>query len=460
MDRKRIAFIYYKYAIENSPTILNFAYELADAGYIVDIFINDLPYNKNFNIEYPNVNLLVFNKYPKILYRNIPKYFIDIFKKNGFLYNLARFCYSIAHKIIHLFINLRHYLNYKKCLKIYDILGMHILSLLEKHDEKITSFIDFCRSKISSDRYCFIFGIEPYGLILAKILSEDKIPYIYLNLELNYSNKIDDSYAGKFIHCLEKWSNKNSYFSIIQDTDRAKILSERNDIDLNDIFLLPVSVRGNPIYMKSNYLQNKFNFRDKKIILYAGIITDWSRCYELAQCTKNWSENYVLVIHGFGYTESYLSKIEEVAESNRNIYLSTEMVSFEELDELVSSADVGLIFYKNIGPNFEFIGSASGKLTQYLKCGLPVVCNDYKSIREIVDYYQIGKYTNNFNEINDKLNHIFKNYHKYHSNAYKCYLDKYEFSKNVTKIIEKINEKIMIDTNKELNHKWVVNYDE
>jgi hypothetical protein len=53
----------------------------------------------------------------------------------------------------------------------------------------------------------------------SKILSGGKIPYIYLNLELNFTQEFDNSYSGKLYIILKNGLTRKRIFSIIQDEE-------------------------------------------------------------------------------------------------------------------------------------------------------------------------------------------------------------------------------------------------
>ena len=117
-------------------------------------------------------------------------------------------------------------------------------------------------------------------------------------------------------------------------------------------------------------------------------------------------------------------------------------MEWQSLPELLSSADIGLIFYQNLWENFYETGSSSNKLAQYLQVGLPVITSAYPSFREVIEKYKCGKCTNNPEEIEKRANEIFLDYAAYRNNAFKCYQEKYEFSKHFKVVIDKINTEL------------------
>ena len=80
-------------------------------------------------------------------------------------------------------------------------------------------------------------------------------------------------------------------------------------------------------------------------------------------------------------SEPYLVEIEKVSQGRA--YLSLDPVPFEQIDRVVKSAQVGLVFYRHdLGANYAQMVGASGKMAYYLRCGLPVVCIDLPGMKK------------------------------------------------------------------------------
>lgn len=98
------------------------------------------------------------------------------------------------------------------------------------------------------------------------------------------------------------------------------------------------------------------------------------------------------------------------------------------LEEVVSSADVGLAWYAPEGKNIELIGLSSGKLAQYLKCGLPVIVNE--PLAWLVSRYNFGICVHSPREIERALQTVLANRAEFSRNALRCFdeqfaLDRY-----------------------------------
>jgi glycosyltransferase involved in cell wall biosynthesis len=122
-------------------------------------------------------------------------------------------------------------------------------------------------------------------------------------------------------------------------------------------------------------------------VLYAGSLTPPNRIGELvADAAANWPAEWVLVLHGrVAPDPAGQAALEHAASGARcTIRFSTTPVSPGRLAELCAGADVGVALYREDGPTFQTVGTAAGKVAQFLHAGLPVVTTPLESMRRIL----------------------------------------------------------------------------
>jgi glycosyltransferase involved in cell wall biosynthesis len=163
---------------------------------------------------------------------------------------------------------------------------------------------------------------------------------------------------------------------------------------------------------------------------------------ELAQAAADWPSAAVLVFHERERRrpeEPYLREIEKA--SHGRALLSLEPVAYDELDRLAASAHVGIILYQEeLGPNFALMAGASGKMGQYLRCGLPVVALALRGLEDVVRNYRCGVCVSSPSEIGAALETIRGDYALYRANAFKCYEEVYEFGRHFEAVVEEIQK--------------------
>ena len=300
------------------------------------------------------------------------------------------------------------------------------------------TYLNLINSKID-----YILGGDAYGNIIASNIAHlFHIPYI--NFILEYPQIITSKFSK-----LTKWQiceNKaieNANIIITHDIWHKRFLLKNFSLNPKQIYLLP-NASLTPIYnIKSNYLHQKFNLEQRKvIILHSGGFGKWFQCKELAQITQLWDNDWVLVFHishkitGNSYFNDVCNECQ-----NKNIIYSLDPVDTYTLDKLIASADIGVALYDENELNYRatLMGLASGKIGNYLKCGLPVICNRYESLKYIEEY-QCGVLVDSESDIPDAIRNILKNKNEYRKNAYKCYQELWQPDPYLEKI--KIGMKI------------------
>jgi len=240
---------------------------------------------------------------------------------------------------------------------------------------------------------------------------------------------------------LEKTCNRRAMFTIIQDWERANALIAENNISSSSIVVVPNGPLGPPCVAKSDYFQRKFGLSPScRIVLHIGMISPSVLSLELAQVAGGWSDDWVMVYHERekrSNCDPYIKQIREVGQGR--VLLSLDPVPYDELDNVVCSAHIGVVFYqKALGPNFALMAGASGKLGHYLRCGLPVICLNLPGFGEMIHKYQCGVCVNSIEQVTEAIHTICQNYDCFRSNAIRCYEEVYEFSNHFQQVLCKI----------------------
>jgi glycosyltransferase involved in cell wall biosynthesis len=302
------------------------------------------------------------------------------------------------------------------------------------------------RRIICPESYCCYIGVEAGGLIMAGLArSWEKIPLIYFSLELYLEDdpRFQTQYYQNVRH-YERTFHRRSAATIIQDEDRAKILREHNRIDgKQPFFFVPVSLLGDPVRTRGRYFYDKFNIPvNKKILLSIGGIETNRLSLDVALASTSLPEDFVIVQHGYTWDSEreYFQKVHALAAKSHSLFLSLDMVNFDRIPELASSAHVGLVFYRSLSKNEEHTGAASGKLAHYFQCGLPVIGSNFRSIGRILEKYDCGACVDDPSEIPQALNKIVSRYDVMRVNAFRCYNEQYEFSKHFRRVLKFIQK--------------------
>lgn len=302
-------------------------------------------------------------------------------------------------------------------------------------------YYGFCLLKASNKKPEVIIAVDNSGMIAASIVcffSKVKPTLVFWSLE------IDTGISPLFLKRLHDWFFSKcirlSDVLVIQEKPRLELLCKTLKMDFSflDIFFIPHSPIGEyqkskqKLDAKNNFFRKKFCLdRSKKIILHAGWIHDAMCVDKIAEASKSWKSSYQLVLHERekrSPNEPFIKHVSTL--SKKRTLLSLDPVSFDRIDEVFSSADIGIIAYdKKYGGGRENAHKASGKLGQYLKCGVPVVALDLPGYAEMFEQYQCGMVFHDFASIEDCIDLILENYDFFRQEAFRCFREEFDFRK-------------------------------
>lgn len=207
---------------------------------------------------------------------------------------------------------------------------------------------------------------------------------------------------------------------------------------LNNSMLININ---KDIDRKNFSLKKKFNIeKNKKILLYSGIIHPWrgiDLLFELAKILNN--KNFVIVIIGFGYHYNfYKSKIFEAKIDNIIIH---EALPYSELAYWFQDAYLGTMLFQNIDLNHQLC--SPNKLWEYASASIPFVSfNEFTEIKKFDEKYNIGFFVN-ANDSAKKISSFIENIKddklKEKKNNLKLFVNSTDYKIQFNKIVEIIN---------------------
>jgi 2-polyprenyl-3-methyl-5-hydroxy-6-metoxy-1,4-benzoquinol methylase len=420
----KIGIIMNSYILNESPTIYFLSQSLVQAGYHVDIFTNEYYYEKNIFekigavIHSPNVISGHISSSLKkdrtliqqgSLFGRAYSLFADMFPTNPSFSN--KYISSLLWRL------LPHSLVY------------FLYSNLNGFCRETKTYASFL-GEFDLRNYGFLIVVEPEGL-MAYHFSQVTTPFIYLSLELNNLSFEKNRPRDIFMRIMLKNHIKKAAFTIIQDETRKEVFRVDNHIPLSHKFVyLPVSFRGKINRRRTDYFRNKFGITEKKrIVLYAGSIMPWACIKEIVASVENWDERFVFVIHGRRFDDEYLKEIREISLKSNRIYISTDWVDYEDLNDLISSSDIGIFLYSDETLNNRLILNASGKAAAYLRSGLPIITKNFEGIKNFYKKTGCGECFETFEQIGELLLLIDSDYSRYRENAFETFLSYYSFDK-------------------------------
>ena len=170
------------------------------------------------------------------------------------------------------------------------------------------------------------------------------------------------------------------------------------------------------------------------MVLHSGSFANWTYADELLRSTAAWPAGFVLVIHTRYEPDRNDKYVQTVQQSGApNTVLSTEPLSSERYEELVASADIGLVLHKAVPrsryqqKNTRMIGLSSGKFSYYMKYGLPVISAGQQSYEDLLKEYAFGENLRSFGEMGTSLTRVLANYDRHRAEAHRLFREKLDF---------------------------------
>lgn len=285
-----------------------------------------------------------------------------------------------------------------------------------------------------------VFGVDVRGGIAgfcaARLTSSQ---FYYWSLELSCLSDFK-RFTDRLLKRLERWSSRRAAACIVQDHLRASALIKEHGLNPVRIVIVPNAPCGVSKQGRSNYLREKLAIPSGlTIVLHAGMISPATCSLDLAAAAASWPDNYCLVFHERIQRDINDSDLQAILSASAGkAYLSLNPVPLDQLDVVISSADIGIVVYnESLGPNFSLMAGASGKLAYYLRDGLPVVCVG-EAFRQIVESYGCGVCVLGFAAVRNAVDTILADYDRYSANAKRCYSAEYEFSRHFERVIASI----------------------
>lgn len=278
----------------------------------------------------------------------------------------------------------------------------------------------------------FLIGYDPFGIIRTGVIARfTKISYIYHSLELYNVSSLVFNLAVCFV--------KKAKFTLIQDRNRARILSVLSKIVMKEILILRNSTSGFAIRSKENYFRKKFKIdRSKKIALVTGTLLPLTGIEVILKTTSEWPNDWVLVLHGWVPDSQFLTHIKnEISENPGRIFLSTDLIPSEQKFSIFQSVDLCFIWYSPDDLNLKYAAGSAGKYYDSLRCGLPMIGNQIPMMGRLLE--GVGIVVRNEKEIAAAIKKISADYDTFQENGFRKF-ENFEFSRSFEPIYEKINE--------------------
>lgn len=299
----------------------------------------------------------------------------------------------------------------------------------------ILDVLDFIRAAtviVRQNPYDLTIGVDTIGILLAGLArTQTASRMVYWSLELDFMCMSTPwVMIRRVVETFERRLMAKAGMIVVQDFNRAALLMQRIAFDGSRVRLVPNSAMGVPVVHRRTFLRERLNIDPAyRIILNAGMISEATMSTALAKSAAGWPEGFILVFHEREIRnagEPYLQRV--IASGGGRVVLSLTPVPLDQVDQVYSSAFIGIVMYSTEhGPNISEIAYASGKLSYFLRNGIPIIVNANASLVTFVNKWQCGVVANAVSEIGNCIARIERDYDLYRKNAQECYVKCLDF---------------------------------
>jgi hypothetical protein len=292
-------------------------------------------------------------------------------------------------------------------------------------------------------RYSIIFAGGIRALISTWIASFFRpLRIVNLQLELYVGSKLNTR-AARLFKWIERKAIRASWLSLIHDEKRAQMLSEDAGIPRNQIEILPNSPRGVGRVNRSGFLHERLRIpKGQKLIVCPGTLGSAFQSEEIVAASQELPSGWTCVIHSAQprtFDDPYVRRLAHANTAGRVVF-SLEPVDYCRVDDVISSAAIGLALYGSSGgPNTTEVGLASGKLCHFLQQGVPVIVSDFPVLREFVKIHRVGLPVKDASDISQAVAAISADYEGYARRAAECFTRELSFEAHFRRVLERIS---------------------
>lgn len=253
-----------------------------------------------------------------------------------------------------------------------------------------------------------IVGVDNLGLVQASVLASFfRKPLFFFSFEIMFADELGG--ARKKIE-IKSCANVRAWF--VQDGFRADLLKKENCLRGEPV-LVPLGNAGFPLGANRRLRDELGVPVDKKVMILVGSIEEWAGAPALIESfCHGVDDDWCFILHG-RYGVDRLEWYAQLSERNRGrIFISSVPRDFDSMADIFSGVDVGLAFYVPksghpfLGKNIENIGLSSGKISTYLRHGVPVITNVHGELAKLIDIYGAGKVVSGVGDLCLALNDI------------------------------------------------------
>lgn len=287
-------------------------------------------------------------------------------------------------------------------------------------------------------RLVFAGGVR--GLLVAYLYALVRgCRYVNYQTELYIGTRLDTP-ARRLFKAIERRAARRSLLTIEHDAQRRELLMADLGLASARVAVVPNAPCGPARLHRSALLHERLGIdRSLKILLNPGTLNEHFHTSGVVASAQHLPPDWVCVVHSAqprSPEEPYLRELRALDRAGR-VRFSLQPLPYEQIDDLMGSAAIGLVLYSaQDGQNMATVGLSSGKLSHFLKLGVPVIVSPLPGLADFVRQHGVGEVLQQPQQLPELVRRIDADAADYRARALRCFDEQLSYERHFRTVLE------------------------
>ena len=263
---------------------------------------------------------------------------------------------------------------------------------------------------------------------------------INYQMELYLGEKLQSRIARGF-KALERRAAQRSEFSIEHSDERRDVLAEDLGLPRDKILILPNAPIGPSQPLQSKFMHRRMELEEStRILLVPGTLGEDYRTSVVVGQSRNLPPGWACVVHSPGWRDEKDPYIQELRELGKGspVKFSLSPVPYSQINDVLGSGRIGVALYtQGSGPNWSTIGLASGKLSHFMKVGIPIIVSPLPGLVEFVHKHGVGEVLERPDQMRELVDKIEADWEGYRARCLRCFDEHLSYGRNFRQVLDR-----------------------
>lgn len=291
-----------------------------------------------------------------------------------------------------------------------------------------------------SRRHPAIFAGGIRGLVAAYLYSLFRRTRIVNYQAELYVDGARDTVAARLFKSIERRAAQRSEITVEHDAQRRDLLVEDLCLRPEQVVIVPNAPCGPARVHRSNLLQRRLRIDDSvPIVLCPGSIGKAFDTATAVVAAQSLPAPWRCVVHSAQPRTMDDPLVVELRslDAGKRVDFSLDPLPYGQIDDLLGSARIGLVLYSSeFGRNMSTVGLSSGKLSHFLKLGIPVIVSPLPGLADFVRDHGVGEVLEDPSRAGELVQRIDADLAAYQQRALRCFDDHLAYERSFRAVLD------------------------